>query len=295
MAKWRYPGYLPKPPHEMTDFDWQTYKTGLSKEQMSERYSGITSDLIPAFEQIQAQGLGDINPDPYKRVSPFGAASESKSISEIFYPDGAPHQLDSNRPRSLEKAPQGGVKSSHLSANSNQHYGLRSSLDTVKENVLGTEKDPSAVRLGWEWLTGTGPHERDLGEGSRFVESFKMSEGVRDAREELYNKYDGWLKDGDSWVNHKFKMTIPRALRAHTAAEQFIGSYNMDLHVKGGQIYFKAINRSSVDSLLYGTARKEKGMKEGPAWEGGPMGNKYQTITWSEPVVQRWPCRSNTT
>lgn len=295
MAKWRYPGYLPKPPHEMTDFDWQSYKTGLSKEQMSERYSGITSDLIPAFEQIQAQGLGDINPDPYKRVSPFGAASQSKSISEIFYPTDEPHQVDSDSPQSQRLMQQDTGKVSHLSTDSNQKYGLRGSLDTVKESVLGSEEDPSAVRLGWEWLTGTGPHERDLGEDSKFVESFKKSEGVRDAREGLYNKYDGWLMDGDSWVDHSFKMTIPRALRARTAAEQFIGSYNMDLHVKGGRIHFKAINRSSMDSLLYGTARKEKGMKEGPAWEGGPMGNKYQTITWSEPVVQRWPHRSNTT
>lgn len=90
MAQWRYPGYLPKPPHHMSDVDWQTYKAGLSKDQKSERYSGITSDLIPSFEMIQAQGLGDINPDPYKRpkpytpyksASPYGSADGSRSLA----------------------------------------------------------------------------------------------------------------------------------------------------------------------------------------------------------------------
>lgn len=69
MTQWKYPSYLPKPPHLMSQTEWQSYQQGLTKQQKSDRYSGITSDLIPTFEMIQAQGLGEIDPDPYKRKS----------------------------------------------------------------------------------------------------------------------------------------------------------------------------------------------------------------------------------
>lgn len=135
MAKWRYPGYLPKPPHEMNDFDWQSYKTGLSKDQMSERYSGITSDLIPAFEKIQAQGLGETNPDPYKRVSPFGAAAESNSISKIFSTN---KPLDQN---SLPSSQASNPELSNLDRQSNspggtQKYGFLSSVKDAGRSVV---------------------------------------------------------------------------------------------------------------------------------------------------------------
>lgn len=328
MAKWRYPSYLPKPPHEMTDFDWQSYKTGLSKDQMSERYSGITSDLIPAFEQIQAQGLGDINPDPYKRVSPFGPAAESKSIPEIFYPNdntggGQEQAKFPNSQASVFRNDNASLGTSRLPGDLNDYYGRakkiidrgRAVVDGVRrvgdfiedtqetvgefvddtqetvgdvvEDTLGTKEDPSGIRLGLEWLTGTGPKERHLGENSRMAAAIKRSPGVREGRETLYKKYNGRLKDGDSYVDYPFTFTWEIARRTYTFGEQFIGSFNLDMHVRNGRIHFEARNRTSIDSLLFGTARRERGQEELPTWETGPMGNKYRYISWSEPLVQR--------
>lgn len=241
MAKWRYPGYLPKPPHEVTDFEWQSYKTGLSKEQMSERYSGITSDLIPTFEKIQAQGLGDINPDPYKRVSPFGPAFESKSISEIFYPDGNPvvsqGQLNSGNSQSPGfRSDNTSLQGSTSQGAPNYQYGLakkiidggRAVVDGAQkvgefvEDKLGTKEDPTAIRLGIEWVTGTGPTNRHLYENSRFVKEFRNSAGIDLARDFLFNKYDRRLQEGDSVTKYRVDFTYAVAGEAHTKAEQFI-------------------------------------------------------------------------
>lgn len=349
MEKWYYPAYLPKPPHHMNEYEWQTYKAGLTKAQMSERYSGITSDLIPAFEMIQAQGLGD-NPDPdnwekpytregsytqaspytprKKPVSPFGT---SQDIAEIFDHDNEPEEddrfgvpeaytrmFDEDNPPwptnnfALQTSGFDPVKAAWQDSMSGgqQQYGLAkrppwygtgpfpnngsSADESLATAMMGTEEDPSAVRLGWEWLTGTGPDERDLGEGSRTVQALKKSVGIRDARNALYQKYDGHLMDGDSYVDYPFEFTWETAREALSATEQFVGSYNVNMHVRGGRIHFEARNRTSLDSLFFGTARRKRGMDEMPTSERGPMGNKYQTFSWSEPVTQRWPFRGNT-
>ena len=68
MTKWRYPGYLPKPPHFMSELEWSSYANGLTKQQHSDRYSNMERSLIPTYEMVQAQDLGNVNPDPYKRT-----------------------------------------------------------------------------------------------------------------------------------------------------------------------------------------------------------------------------------
>lgn len=65
--KWKYPDYLPKPPHNMNSSDWQAYLGGLTKFEKQARYGSVETSLIPAVELIEAQGLGDINPDPYEK------------------------------------------------------------------------------------------------------------------------------------------------------------------------------------------------------------------------------------
>ncbi len=307
MAPWRYPNYLPKPPHLMTAADWEAYRQGLSKQQQSERYSGITSDLIPTFEMIQAQGAGEIDPDPYKRQSSRGPGFSGQLTSNPWSSNksialgglGDPRTLDSDRVNSSADR--------NVAGGTQQQYGLAKSIikigrgavkvagkvADVVDDTLGTKEDPTAIRLGLEWATGTGPKERHLGPDSRFVQDFRNSDGIRLARDFLYDKYDGKLKDGDSVTEYRVDFTYSVAAGAKTAAEQFIGSYHVNMIVSGGRIHFEAKNRSSMDSLLAGSWRREHGLPEGPAYESGPGSNKYQYLTWTEPVVQRelgdWP------
>lgn len=307
MAPWRYPDYLPKPPHLMTVAEWQEYQQGLSKQQQSDRYSGITSDLIPTFEMIQAQGAGEIDPDPYKRGSSRGSSFADQTFFNPRSSIAGTGQNGLDNPLTSDLDSVNLYGDPNASGGIQQQYGLARSIikigkgavkvaDKVADAVddtLGTEEDPTAIRLGLEWATGTGPKERHLGPDSRFVQSFRNSDGIRLARDFLYDKYDGILEEGDNVTEYQVDFTYSIAAGAKTAAEQFIGSYHVNMMVGGGLIHFEAVNRSSMDSLLAGSWRGKHGLPKGPAYESGPGSNKYQYLTWTEPVVQRemgdWP------
>lgn len=239
---------------------------------------------------IQAQGAGDVNPDPYKRVSsvmnpptPYGYL-RSGDFGELPSQD----QMATGKGISSSGANYGSADNGLL-PKEGPNDPLREKRSVLSDVILGSEEDPTAIRLGVEWVTGTGPKTRHLGENTRFVRAFRNSEGVSDARERLYQKYDGHLADGDSVVNYDFRFTIPRAMRARTPAEQFIGTYKLNLIVRGDRILFEARNTSSLESLSYGRVRGEIGAKPGwPNKDEGPGSNKHQILTWTEPVVQRW-------
>jgi hypothetical protein len=308
MEKWYYPAYLPKPPHHMNEYEWQTYKTGLTKREMSDRYSGITSDLIPAFEMIEAQGLGGRNPGPKKWETPYEQAVPAPKEDDRFGPSEAyTNMFDEDNPawatnnfaqQTSGFDPVNAAWQDSMSGGQ-QQYGLASDIIDLGEraydgiqrageifdNAFGTKEDPTAYRLGVEWLTGTGPKERYLGPETRFVREFRNSAGIGLAREKLYSTFHGRPKNGDSIIGFPVEFTIPYAWNARTAAEHFVGTYIVDLRVTGGTIQFEARNTTSLESLTGGRWRSKIGLwPDWPNRESGPGSNKYQVMTWTEPL-----------
>ena len=139
----------------------------------------------------------------------------------------------------------------------------------------------TAIQMTKEWLTGSGPDQRDFGPGS-ISENLEDAWRVNEARDYFYNKYKGQPFSLSQTVeNYKGSFGLTGLFKAGLdPVEQFIGSYRLDISANpGGMLRFQATNTSSFESFLYGI---------GPNWERsslGVMGNTRQTYTWYEPAA----------
>jgi hypothetical protein len=162
-----------------------------------------------------------------------------------------------------------------------------SQVGDAYDSVMGTKNDPSPIRLGVEWLTGTGPEHRNLDENSRFSKQFGAGPYGKAAETFLLNKI---AKGGpSSFDNLDYKYTIPRALNSNLA-QQFVGSVQDGTgYAKDGMAHFKVYNESGTKSLFYGTALKEMGSpiimpNHSRSGYFAPTSTTSQTIQWSVPV-----------
>lgn len=162
--------------------------------------------------------------------------------------------------------------------------------------MFGTEDDPTAWRLGGEWLTGTGPADRELKDQHRFTRRFQKSATVGRMRDYLYEKYDGHPKDGDFVDNYAAEFNWEYLDPRSTSEEHLLGSWAGEAHVRDGRIHFKIKNKSGTHSFFQGNPLSELRERTGlpiptvPDYERsefGPGGTTSQTITWSEPVIPR--------
>jgi len=151
----------------------------------------------------------------------------------------------------------------------------------VVDHMWGTEEAPGTARMTANWLTGQGPDNLEFGPDSPNTQELMASSGVAGARDFLYEKYDGAPPDGGGVSNYAVNFGLEGYATSRTAAEQFVGSFRVDISVSDGRANYTITNNSSFRSFAYGVA---------PAWERSsfrPMGNMRQTYRWSEPIVRR--------
>ncbi|MDZ4151306.1 RHS repeat-associated core domain-containing protein [Methylicorpusculum sp.] len=149
--------------------------------------------------------------------------------------------------------------------------------------MWGSSQDPRPAQLTYNWVTGTGPANYSFGPDSANTVEMQTAPGVSAARDFLYNKYDGSPPEGSTVQGYRASFGLNGLFTADTLAEQFVGSYSVDIKVSNGQANFSLSNNSSFQSFLYGIPLE---------WERNtflsdtstPMGNMRQTYTWSEPL-----------
>ncbi len=159
--------------------------------------------------------------------------------------------------------------------------GAVAKVEGAVNHMWGTAEDPGTARMTVNWATGQGPDHVEFGPDSRNTQELMASTGVSEARDYLYNKYDGAPPDGGAVTNYAVDFGLEGYATTRTAAEQFVGSFRIDIQVADEGASYTATNNSSFRSFAYGIA---------PAWERStfrPMGNMRQTYRWSEPVVRR--------
>lgn len=151
-----------------------------------------------------------------------------------------------------------------------------SALSDFANNLWGTEKSPRPGQLAYNWLTGRGSAHYDFGPESKNTQEMMTAPGVQQAREQLYNKYQGLPPENGFVNNYKASFGLHGLFTADTLTEQFVGSYRIDVSIKDNRANFELSNNSSFKSFSYGV---------GPAWERDSfswMGNMSQTYSWSE-------------
>jgi RHS repeat-associated protein len=137
--------------------------------------------------------------------------------------------------------------------------------------------------MAFDWLVGAGDHNRTYGPESDQVQQLKSLPIVNWARQRYQQKNAG-NKGGccdasklQSVTNVASKFGIPQFIQATmqgNCAWHFIGSFSLaGTPISCTQARFTITNNSSFKSFTYG---------RGPSWNGGPMGNFYQTYTWDE-------------
>lgn len=255
MAPWRYPDYLPKPPHLMTDADWAAYQQGLSKQQQSDRYSGITSDLIPTFEMIQAQGAGEIDPDPYKQGNSRGPGS-----ADQFTPD--PWSSNKGIVRNAMVEPQ------TMNLDRVNSYGIPNPMDKAREKYeLAKQKyedAKSAIKAGEE-IVKIGEGAVKVGKGAveatskvANVAGNTFETGVMKAGEYLRHDLIFFLKKFDNKIESSASAygIDPGIVKAIIYEEQsHLMPFEMTLENEFG--IGKTIGAGQVTEGMYGRSREE--------------------------------------
>ena len=138
--------------------------------------------------------------------------------------------------------------------------------------------------MALDWALGLGSRDRTYGPDSDQVAQLKNLPMVNWARQRYLQKNAAAKQTGccsasslQSVTNVASKFGVPQFIRATmegNSAWHFIGSFSLDVTpISCSQARFTITNNSSFKSFTYG---------KGPSWNGGPMGNFYQTYTWDE-------------
>lgn len=153
------------------------------------------------------------------------------------------------------------------------------------QTVCFVRSNVSAFRLGWEWLSGTGPENRFFSGGSVLAQALMTAPDIQRGRCVINSRAKN--NDGSaSYTDVVASFGLDDVLTANTWMEQYTGSYNYSAVAYGGSTTFTAQNRSSVTSLLYGSLLPS--FLQPPNWSRSswfkPMSNTYQTYQWTEPT-----------
>ncbi len=187
----------------------------------------------------------------------------------------------------------------------------------VTTTVMGTPSDPSPVRLGWEWLTGTGPDLVTLGEDNMMTKQLQQHGHIQEAREMIAEQinlgnptYTPEYK-GDPETGEPKTLTYSLGTKhliddmLHNETAFFLGSYNatwvvdsIDRENGTATVTFTCINESDMNSATH-TAPFLGGY--GSAWDDavgnwvnskfvtGPGHAKTQKIIWTETIDLKNP------
>ncbi|MEU3839248.1 RHS repeat-associated core domain-containing protein [Streptomyces sp. NPDC028635] len=176
------------------------------------------------------------------------------------------------------------------------------------ESVMGTPSDPTAIGIGWEWATGTGPGHRDLSKGDRFTQSLQQHSNVQVAREKIAAKVLSGEYHSGSKGTQNYSLgegggieSLKKLYSDFTSnmSGAFLGSYTLkytvgkiDKRDNSVTVTFQVKNRSTINSAVH-TSPSLGGYSNW--WDvniakplnsafgtSGVMSLKTQTITWTE-------------
>ncbi|MCB2130225.1 MAG: hypothetical protein KDE03_14410, partial [Rhodobacteraceae bacterium] len=160
--------------------------------------------------------------------------------------------------------------------------------------LAGSYNNPTGVRLGWEWLSGTGPAKRNFTMGDVFTDSFLNSSTFHKTQDYFYNKYQGNITDLSTLDNFDAGFGPGELISDPTLSGQFLGSIAMTkATASNGYITYNFKNSSTIDSFLYSTGKLE--FLNIPRSDGfSPPGSTItQHITATVPVEKDWPLNSD--
>jgi hypothetical protein len=119
----------------------------------------------------------------------------------------------------------------------------------LADYAWGTSEDPRPLQMSYNWATGSGPLTYEFGPDSVNTIEMMTAPDVSDARDYLYNKYEGAPPEGGYVTNYGVSFGFRGLFTADTLAEQFVGSYRIDIDVSNGQANFSLGNNSSFTSF----------------------------------------------
>jgi hypothetical protein len=154
------------------------------------------------------------------------------------------------------------------------------------ENVPAMQAGPpdntGTVQLFFEWVTGTGPTNREFGPNDYMTQGLKTSPDVAEARQKFIDQ-GGGSYTGGVWFGLNAE---DGPIEAGTnMPRQFVGSYNITITEKrNGDAEFVLGNPTTLKSFLY----QAPGVQNVERSTMHPLSNKTQTYWWVERrVIQR--------
>ncbi|GAA2328859.1 RHS repeat-associated core domain-containing protein [Dactylosporangium salmoneum] len=202
----------------------------------------------------------------------------------------------------------------YMSSNYGGAWSAAYSAETqVKTSVMGTPSDPSPVRVGWEWATGTGPKERFFDDNNTMTHELQLHSTVQDARagiaEQILKGNPEYTRTGPlHWDDGRGPKVWSHTLSSKALVKDimtnetafFLGSYDVtgeikeiDLAAGTATVVFTATNESDMNSgthtapFLGGYTHEwdeQVGNWVNDQFKTGPGGPKSQTFTWTETI-----------
>lgn len=119
----------------------------------------------------------------------------------------------------------------------------------------------SPWRLGWEWLTGSGPRSRTFSDGDAFTELLRDHKNIQSLVREA-NSPNRWIPDVGKWdysvggvdgvalYLHDYSNWFTGG-RTGNLAVTFLGSYDVDYRIAGPTLHVHVTNTSSIQSATH--------------------------------------------
>jgi len=164
--------------------------------------------------------------------------------------------------------------------------------------VDATDPKTTPRELGWEWLSGTGPRDRQFTDGDKMTEMLKRHPHVQEVARQVC---DGALPPEDT---APYKLSglagVPKYLRDYSTlatggltgnlAVTYLGSFGLSYAVSNGEVNMHVTNSSSAASALrppvigYTQAwQKNIGSRINQFFSSGPMSKTTQEFNFSVP------------
>ena len=136
------------------------------------------------------------------------------------------------------------------------------------------------------WAQGNGGYLY-FDSDSEMSKTFSQSSGAKLFESNVYDKYNGNPKNGDSMDQFAYTFTWPRAaqaLKAFNLAEQAVGSWSSGVAlVTDKEIQFRVSNTMGANSLFFGRQLGEKGITP----VGHSDGDLHMVIEWNSPLRKK--------
>jgi RHS repeat-associated protein len=167
-------------------------------------------------------------------------------------------------------------------------YEALQKITALDHSYIETLRDrPGPIVMGFNYFTGMGKDNYQLDGNSKQAKDLQKSDDIKRGRCEIYNKYDGNLKNGDSYMHGDAIYGVDDYVKMplNSTTEAFTGTFKYDITVSGNAMHFHVYNDSSFSSLVGGRLIGKYTGVNIPSWKNGPMRTIHQDIRWDEPIL----------